>query len=286
MNTGPWLILDVHYLAHRAFHTGQELTWKGQATGVIFGLLKAISTFKDQFDTDRVAFCFEHKHLFRRDIFPAYKEHRRGKMSDEDKHNYTQLGIQIHALRGNYLPTIGFRNIFCVHGMESDDLMAAIACGLPETEEAILITSDMDLLQCLRSNVTIYSPQKQKLFTEHWFKKEYGLRPSQWAVVKAMAGCHGDGVPGIGGIGEKTALAYLRGELKKGKAFEKIKSEEAKITIQRNRRLVQLPYEGCPFPVLVPDKISKQGWEEVCTMLGMKSIAGRPPVASRRSFRI
>lgn len=284
MNT-PLLVLDVHYLAHRAFHSSTELSWKGKPTSVIFGLLKSISALKDEFQTDRIAFCFEHPHLFRRDVYPEYKRKRNAKeRTEEEKQSYESLAIQISELRQRYLPKIGFKNVFCFRGMESDDIMAAIA--LNTEEEIILITSDADLWQCLRSNVSIYSPQLQKMFTEGWFRKEYQLAPSKWAVVKAMAGCPSDEVPGIGGIGPVFALKYLRGELKEdSKAFQTIKSREARETVLRNRKLVKLPFEGCPVPEMQEDEVTTKRWVEVCGMLGMKSLAGRPPVATRRLLR-
>jgi len=64
-----WLILDVHYLAHRAFHSTRELV-DDEKVCVMFGFLKFLTFLKDEFGTDRIAFCFEHRHLFRRDVYP------------------------------------------------------------------------------------------------------------------------------------------------------------------------------------------------------------------------
>jgi len=279
-----WLVIDVSYLCHRAFHTTQGLSWKEKPTGVVFGFLKSIGFFKDEFQTDHIAFCFEHPHLFRKEIFEGYKAKRHAANRDEAEiKSIRGLQIQISELRQRYLPMIGFKNIFCCRGMESDDLIASIAKNLPKNEEAILITADHDLYQCLRPNVAIYSPQARKRITKANFMRTYGIRPSQWAVMKAIAGCHGDEVPGVGGVGEKTALKYLRGELDpKCKAFQIITSKAGKERVRLNRRLVQLPYEGCPSPQLIEDSIDPKGWREVCGTLGMRSIAGVVPVATHR----
>lgn len=282
-----WLVLDTHFLCHRAFHMAGDMEWKGKVTGVIFGFLKSLTFLKDEFQTDNVAFCFEGKTLHRKTIYPAYKEARRNvKRTPEEVIAYQNLAIQISELRKRYLPKIGFKNIFCWDGMESDDIMAAIAQRYGDTEEVILVTSDADLFQCLRPGVTIYSPSKQLILTHTWFEKTYGITPATWAKVKAIAGCSSDGVKGVGGVGELTALKYLRGELSTAsKAHRTIASMEGRTRIRLNRRLVQLPYEGCPKPSLVEDALDERGWREVCSLLGFRSIASSPPVATRRRGR-
>jgi hypothetical protein len=184
-------------------------------------------------------------------------------------------------LKNRYLPKIGFRNIFCFRGMESDDIMAAIAAN--STDNIILVTSDSDLFQCLREDVSIYSPQKQKLLTEQWFRRQHRISPSSWSLVKAIAGCHGDGVPGVGGVGEASALSFLaHNEITEGRRM-RILSKEGRAIIRRNKALVKLPFEGCPSPVLKsPDRITKHSWIQVCHELGMRSIASRPPIATRK----
>jgi len=266
------LVLDVHLLCHRAFHTMKNLSWEGKSTGVIFGFLKTLNFLRDELQTDRVAFCFEHPHLFRKDIYPAYKERRASQRSPEEKMARKQLSRQISRLRDQYLPMIGFKNIFCFHGYESDDLMARIALNEPDV---ILVTSDSDLFQCLRSDVMIYSPSAGRILNEAWFRKKYGLHPHYWARVKAIAGCATDEVKGIPRIGELTALKFLRGELKESSAaYKAIDSARGQAIALRNMRLVRLPYEDCPVPIIQRDKLSRKGWEKVCDMLGMKSLAG------------
>jgi len=283
-----WLVIDVHYLCHRAFHVAKDLSWKGRPTGVIFGFLKSITWLKDELQTDRIAFCFEHPKNYRKDVYPPYKARRHGhERTSEEKASHSQLVIQICELRQRYLPQIGFKNIFCYHGMESDDSLAAIAKGCPLDEEVILVTGDSDLFQCIRSNVSIYSPQKRMLLTESWFRSKYGIPPTKWAVVKAIAGCATDEIAGIKGVGEVSALKYVRGTLPEHtKQYQAITSAEGKAIVRRNRALVELPYEGCPVPMLQEDQVSLDGWKEVCSLLGMRTIAGRPPVATRVQRRM
>lgn len=273
------LVLDAHFLCHRAFHSLLRLSWGNEATGVVFGFLKGIRELEEEFNTDKIVFCFEGQDLKRKDIYPDYKKRRdRNAESTEDQKARADLVLQIQKLRMEYLPRIGFKNIFRYPGYESDDTMAAIAYNYPSFK-VMLVTADSDMFQCLQENVSVYSPQKQKIHTVHWFKKTYKIEPREWAIVKALSGCASDNVKGIKGIGEATALKFIRRQLPSGsRAFQAIFCKEAKAIVRRNRELVKLPFEGCPVPRIVPDKISKHGWMSVCEQLGMKSIAGRPPL--------
>lgn len=279
-----WLILDVHYLCHRAFHTTQGLSHKDIPTGVIFGFLKSITALKDEFNTDRIAFCFEHPTLYRRDVYPPYKRKRHTtERTEEEVEAYHVLAVQIAELRRRYLPKIGFKNIFRYRGMESDDIMAEIARSSECDEEVILVTADQDMFQCLMSNVTMYSPTNRQLMTQEKFSSQYGIPPQKWAMVKAIAGCTSDEVAGIPGVGEKTAIKYINRQLShESKAYQAITSREGKEIVRRNRPLVELPYKDCPTPRLVEDEVSVEGWKEVCEVLGMRSIAAAPPIATRR----
>lgn len=282
----PLLILDCHYLCHRAFHAQQDLSWNGIATGVIFGFLKSIGVLKNEFATDRIGFCFEGTTLWRKTWFPEYKMKRQHHERETDPEKVRARGDlcrQIDALRTRHLPLIGFKNIFYYPGYESDDLMAKFA----ETEkgDVVLVTSDADLFQCLRPNVSIWDPNKKRLFTDKWFRKEYGIDPWRWAMVKAIAGCGSDGVPGIPGVGEITALKFIRGELKhSSKAWASIMSDEGKRVVLRNRKLVELPFKDpdTPLPELHEDNVKQDGWNEVCKSLGIRSLMDRAPIYSRR----
>lgn len=281
MSSDRLIVLDCHYLCHRAFHSRGHLTWNGDTTGVIFGFLKDIAVIKDQLDSDRMAFCFEGKKLLRKKLCPTYKSARGKARDDEQQEAYDDLTRQIRALRDKWLPMIGFKNIFSYKGFESDDIMAALSVRADQLEEpCVLVTADSDMYQCLGAYTTIWHPQKAVEYDYNWFKKVYGIRPSQWPSIKAIAGCQSDNVKGIGGVGEKTALKYFCEGLTKGsKAHRTI--QEGFHRISENLRLVKLPFEGTPTPNIREDSISRAGWIKVCSALGMRSIAGQIPVLTR-----
>jgi len=251
----PLLVIDTSNLCHRAFHalTGRRQAELSSASDVAYSFLQTIGRLQKHFATDRFAFCFDHKVSYRREIFPEYKQKRK-QAALEEAELRKSLSIQIRRLRQEHLPQLGFSNIFRERGMESDDLMAAIALSRPE-DEIILVTSDSDLLQCLRKNVSIYCPSKKTLTTRNSFMETYGIYPKQWAKVKAMAGCSTDGIPGLTGIGETGALKYLRGELKETSSqYIWITCEKGQDVIQETLRLVKLPFEGCPVPEITEDQ--------------------------------
>jgi len=281
-----WLILDVHFLCHRAFHTMGRLEFEGERTGVTFGFLKSISFLKDELVSDRVVFCFESARLKRRDLMADYKRRRHTRVETESETlARLDLKLQIKLLRTKWLPMIGFKNLLCVPGYESDDLMASIAKHARPDEDVILVTSDSDMLQCLRPNVSMYDPTKRKLITDEKFKTAHGYAPDQWALVKAMAGCSTDGVPGIGGIGIATAEKIIKNELSlKSAAWRKYASIEGRKAIRKNLALVGLPFMDCPNmrEQLVHDEIDERQWSRVCAQLGFRSIAHTPPIATRK----
>ena len=275
-----WLILDCNYLCHRAKHTTGGLSYENKPTGVIYGFLKTVIFFQEMFDTPYIIFCWDSKVNKREEIYPAYKQQRKNKyedMTDEEIQFEKEFRYQMKKLRREYLFQIGFKNVFVQRGYESDDIIASICVNLPMMDEAIIISSDKDLYQLIRGNVVLYNPQKNKILTLQGFKKQYGITPYQWIIVKCIAGCNTDEVAGIKGIGEKTVIKYLIGELKETtKAFQKIEKEKVKYT-DRNFPLIALPFEGTHNPILQKDKISKAGWKAVTEELGMKSIRNKIP---------
>jgi 5'-3' exonuclease len=269
-----FLILDSNYLAHRAKHIFGELSDKGSATGVVYGFLKDILILRERFDTDRFIFCWDYGYNLRYKVYPKYKQNRKPKDYNKDEQEFEDaFQLQVNQLREIYLDTIGYKNIFYQEGYESDDVMAMVCQTLvPDLEEGIIVTADKDLLQLIRKNIKWYNPRTKELMSRVKFTKTYGISPRKWAKVKAIAGCTSDNVKGIEGVGDKTALQYLKGNLKKTtKAYKNIKVGWKSVVL-RNRPLVELPYKGTKPVRLVEDKVTQKGWDKVTKTLGMRSI--------------
>lgn len=269
-----WLIIDSNFLCWRAFHSMGGLKHGGVATGVAFGFMKEVQALQDAYRTDNLVFCFDYGKGRREKLFPGYKQKRHSKELTEDELNeIIAFRKQVSKLRTDYLHRMGYSNVFYQKGFESDDIIASITQNLSEDEEAIIITSDGDLYQLIKPNVMFYNPQKRQTITYQSFYKEWGIKPRRWWQVKALGGCSTDEVPGIPGIGEKTAVKFLLKQLKETtKAHQSIVSKEGRAVYRRNKKLVKLPLAGTNVFDLDEDNFSEEGWNSVCQQLGFKSL--------------
>lgn len=277
--TKTWLALDVSYLCWRARYTGMSrLSFEDIPTGVVYGFLRDLLSFQEQFKTPLVAFCFDSKKSLRRELFSGYKSARREKYATANEEELNELGLmaeQIANLRKDYLPSLGFKNVFWQKGYEADDQIAGVCQALTGTDEAVIIGSDKDLYQLLGPRVKLYKPREKVLYTEKDLAKDYfGLAPSQWAMVKALAGCGSDSVPGVKGVGDKTAAKFLKTLLnERSKIHQKILAETE--TWKRNLPLVSLPFPNLTPIVFSPDEVTPQKWRALSRRLGMKSLFDR-----------
>lgn len=266
-----WLIVDCPNLCWRAFHTTGHLD-----NGVILGLFRDALTLPKQLKCNRVVFCWDRGKGLREERYPCYKMSRRTEGWEWSER--VKCRTQMRELRERWLPELGYKNILSQSGYEADDLIAAVAHGLPAGDSAVIVSSDQDLYQLLSSRVTMYKPATKALYTvEHLAKAYHGLSPEQWHCVKILAGCKGDGVPGVFGVGESIAAKFLRGKLgEKSAAFKKIteacKDDEF---IKRNTWLVKLPLPGLEPIELQTDEVTEERWRKVLLELKMPSLLGK-----------
>lgn len=215
----------------------------------MFGFMRQMLTLSKKFDTNKFIFVWDSKKNFRYKLYPSYKN--RSPLTDEEKEFEKFAFKQFIELRTKTLPKFGFKNIFIQTGMEADDIIAIITQNY--NREFVIVSGDGDLYQLLKSNVEMYSPKKKKLLTEDSFTQEYEITPKEWVMVKRVAGCRSDKVEGISGIGEKRAIQYIKGTLnEKTKGYQNIIN--GKDIIDRNKALVELPFEGTKLPKLVDEK--------------------------------
>lgn len=267
------LLLDCNYLCRRAQHTTGELT-----NGVLFGFFRDLIVLREHFPEYSPVFCFDRGPFRRSSIYPDYKANRKRSNGDEAKES--QFQIELKELRRVHLKEMGFQNIFRKEGFEADDLIARIVQD-KEFENAIIVSADHDLYQCLQKGVRIWHPQQKKLLSHKWFKETYKVFASDWPFIKAVAGCSSDNIKGIQGVGEATACKFVLGELKKSsKAYQAIIVGQDHI--HNNCQLTRLPFPGTPKCKLKdsPDFIPER-WNATLKRIGMLSLVGTLPGARR-----
>lgn len=225
------LLVDGNNILHRAYHGLPLLhTADGRYTNAVFGFLKMFRKIKAQIQPQYIAICFDKgKHTFRHQMYAGYKAQR--KPTDPELVQQFPLIREVMALNGYY----------CLESdeYEADDLMGTLAKkAAAEGMNAVIFSGDKDLLQVLDDKITVISGKKQLTdFAENTvatFREKYDLEPIQLIDMKSLMGDASDNIPGIRGVGEKTALKYLSkygtlesfydhvDELPKGKTKEKI----------------------------------------------------------------
>lgn len=285
----PWLLLDVSFLCHRAFYSTRDLQFGDMKTGVTFGLLQTVARLQDQFNTNKVVFCFDSKHSKRKELDSEYKANRksnRDTWEEEKIEAWKDMQHQIKLLRLRYLEALGYQNIFIQKGYEADDVIASIIWkhwkkGTGGSKRFIIISSDKDLYQLLLSaKITQWDPNKKELMTNELVLKEHGISPTVWHLAKAIAGDSGDNVPGVPGVGMKTAIKSILGTTTE-KTEAKIKKFKKRITL--NQKLVELPFKDTKEFVLQKDCVTRDKWREFCDEFGFESIKNHPPISKQLS---
>ena len=273
MVTDNLLIFDCDYIAHRALYSHQLLE-----QGTTYGFIQAVRTItSDVFSQFTPCYCFDSPSdkLKRVEIYPNYKITRRNKRkteSFEDREKRIMYDREVKEIRKVILPNIGYRNIFYAKGFESDDLIAKI-CKTNPKSNIVIAASDKDFYQLLTPRISMFHPTTNKYYSLHDFKRDWDIEPKQWATVKAIAGCNSDDVDGLYRVGDVTACRYLR----------KLTSETVTKRInefphlERNLRLVDLPFDGTPVPKIRKDKASAKKWSQEMNRLGFESAVANYP---------
>lgn len=240
------ILIDANNLCYIAHYTVGDLSIEEKRVGVIFGFMKKLLVMSRDFDTNEFAFFFDHRRSYRRVLYPQYKHKRRENLSPQEYLDKQLVYEQVDELRSKLLPQMGFNNVFSRPGYEADDLIAEVALNV-RPHENVIVSGDHDLYQLLTHSKGLYNAKAKKLYTAIDFEKEFGVGADRWAEVKSYAGCSTDNVEGIKGVGEKTAIKYLLGQLK-GKKLQAI--ENGKQCVPLNQRLVCLPFRG-PKPLKI-----------------------------------
>ena len=272
MNGISTIIIDCSALCYASAHTLRGLEADEVETGVIFGFLRQIRALSQLFHSTDIVFCWDSKSSKRKELFPEYKV-KRGKKKKDDPELaaiFAATYRQMDKLKNHVIPSMGFLNSFEQDGFEADDLIADIVFGYPN---CVMVTNDADMYQLL-DYADMWKSMKKELVTANSFQDKYGIVASEWAMVKAVAGCSTDEVPGIPGVGEKTAIKYLNHILpEKYKAYANIEEGWQEV-VMRNEPLVRLPFEGTEHITLVDHySLNILGFWKMCNEFRFESFS-------------
>jgi DNA polymerase-1 len=196
-------IIDGNAYIHRAYHALPPLnTSFGVSVGAVYGFIKLLLKIKNTYKPDYLVVCFDYPAKnFRHEIYPEYKATRK----PIDQQLISQMPIAREAAAA--------LNIFSaeVKGYEADDLIAAIADKAQKNGvKTVIVTGDKDILQLVNDNVSVWNDSKDILYNAKKVEEKYGVSPQQFAYILALMGDASDNVPGVKGIGEKTALKLVK----------------------------------------------------------------------------
>ena len=203
-------LIDGHALAYRTYFaitlSGQQLTTSsGEPTAGIYGFASVLLRLLEQENPEYLAVAFDTGATFRNDLYAEYKA-TRAKMPDD-------LRPQIERIR-EMVDVFGFPRLEA-EGYEADDVLGSIARQAAENGLGVkIITGDRDLLQLVNDRVIVNLAGSKLSEARDFGVKEVietlGIRPEQVVDYKALVGDKSDNIPGVGGIGEKTALTLLQ----------------------------------------------------------------------------
>ncbi len=202
-------LIDGHALAYRMYFaltaSGSSQRWqtsKGEPTAGAYGFARELIRVLEREKPEYLAVAFDVGRTFRDDIFPEYKATRE-KMPEELRPQIARIREMVDLFN---IPRLE------VDGYEADDVLGTVARLAAEQGLGVkIITGDRDLLQLVNERTAVYlAGDDQTYITEADVVKKLGVRPDQVADYKALVGDTSDNIPGVKGIGEKTAIALLQ----------------------------------------------------------------------------
>ncbi|MEZ5211185.1 DNA polymerase I [Gordonia sp. PP30] len=261
------MLLDGHSLAYRAFFALPAENFKtntGQSTNAVYGFTSMLINLLRDEDPSHIAAAFDvSRQTFRSEMFPDYKA-QRSSSPDEFR---GQVDLTKDVLDAMGIPVMAIENY------EADDIIATLATRADqEGYRVLVVTGDRDSLQLVNDNITVLYPKRGvselTRFTPEEVEKKYGLTPSQYPDFAALRGDPSDNLPGIPGVGEKTAAKWIReygsfeelvnrADEVRGKVGDSLRENLAAVIM--NRRLTEL-VRDMDLPA-GPDDLALHAWD-------------------------
>lgn len=203
------MILDGNSIVNRAFYGVRALNAPdGTPTNAVYGFLAILQRLLDEQKPDAVCVSFDLKApTFRHKAYEGYKAQRKG-MPEE-------LAVQMPILKET-LDTMGIRR-YELEGYEADDILGTAAAVCERAGwECVIVTGDKDSLQLITDTTSVCNVKTRmgqtetRVYTPKVFKEEYGFEPARMVDLKALMGDSSDNIPGVPGVGEKSAMDLIQ----------------------------------------------------------------------------
>ena len=241
----PLILVDGSSYLYRAYHAFPPLTNSaGEPTGAMYGVLNMLRSLLLQYKPSHVAVVFDAKgKTFRDELFEEYKSHR-PPMPDDLRAQIEPLHTMVKAMG---LP------LLAVSGVEADDVIGTLALAAEKMGKPVLIsTGDKDMAQLVTPNITLINTMNNAILGPEEVVEKYGIPPSLIIDFLALMGDSSDNIPGVPGVGEKTAQALLQGlggvnaiydnlDRVAGLTFRGAKTMAAKL--EQNKEMALLSYQ-------------------------------------------
>jgi len=283
----------------RAFHALPPMTREdGTPVNAVFGFVAMLLKLRDDTDADSIAVIFDTARVsFRNKIYPDYKAHR----PEPPPELVPQFALIREATRALGLPAVELA------GYEADDLIATYAREAERRgAEVTIVSSDKDLMQLVDDRITMLDPIKNRKIGREEVKERFGVGPERVVDVQALAGDSSDNVPGVPGIGVKTAAELINGfgdldavlaragEIKQPKRRQSLleNADKARLSRELVRLKDDVPVREAleSFAVRAPDAaallsfLRAQGFKSIIARLeGRLGAAAEPAAPSRAS---
>ena len=199
-DTKTLYLIDGSAYVHRAYHAIRGLAnSKGMPTNAVFGFTRILIKMMEEKSPGYAVVLFDAKGpTFRHEMYDPYKANRPPAPDD--------LVVQIPKIKE---VVAGFR-ICCMEkkGYEADDLIGTLARrGQEEGFSVVMVTGDKDFVQLVTENTILWDPMKDEILDPEAVREKYGVTPDQMTDVMGLCGDTSDNIPGVPGIGEKTAVS-------------------------------------------------------------------------------
>jgi len=269
------ILIDGSSYLYRAFHAMPPLTSsKGEATGAIYGVINMLRTLIKEFQPDYIAVVFDAKgKTFRDELFEQYKANR-PPMPDELRSQIEPLHAVVRAMG---LPCL------VKEGVEADDVIGTLAQqAAADGIRTVISTGDKDMAQLVNEHITLINTMTNKRLDRAGVIEKFGIPPEQIIDYLALIGDTSDNIPGIPGVGPKTAVKWFdqygsldeiinQADAIKGKIGEKFRANMEQLPLSRQLATIKLDVPLTVTPqTLQPQRADNESLKELFQRLEFK----------------